>query len=504
MSQSQNLKFQNRATRPQADTFLHEDADEVPLCEIIAVTDHDRCGEHAVDRGGYRDSLHGVTSETAALAISRLDAPHSSKTMSNIVTRRQFVNQGALGLMSAVLPVGTALTAAAGAPSGDDGEIRSVCESVLAYLLRVQDFKAGEYHGSFWSEKAYHGPLLDYHAGGSHHHRSAGSAALALWLIGQKRNDADLKRRAEAAFDWLAARQRPSGGYLEIQNNEKPSDWERTGLEECSTIETAFVARGLGHALLLGLPPKKLYSDCLQRAGLWQLGIEWPPGSGVFPHHERSPHDTLNANLHAAETLMAAFKTSEIVFQRPVNIFQQGARRGVLHTLTQQAENGSFPYRSTGGSTINYTSLVLWCLLNIHDLLRDPMQPGAGRDLQLDAAAARRIAAFAPPDALRKAFDAATGFLRGCVDADGGLLWEKNETSTARHNLWTYVITYNVLRRIGGERNTEAASRLLKAILGKRTKSGLLPMRDRGEEITECAYMQADMLLFLLPFSRLV
>lgn len=437
------------------------------------------------------------------LLIEEALAIASINTMSNIVTRRQFVNKGALSLMSAALPAGLAKQAVAGESPGDDEKIRSVCESILAYLLRVQDFKAGEYHGSFWSEKAYHGPLLDYHAGGSHHHRSAGSAALSFWLIGLRRNDAELKHRAEAAFDWLAARQRPGGGYFEIQNNEKPSDWERTGLEECSTIETAFVARGLGHALLLGLPPKKLYSDCLQRAGLWQLGIEWPPGSGIFPHHERSPHDTLNANLHAAETLMAAFKASEMVFQRPVNIFQQGARRGVLHTLTLQSKDGSFPYRGTGGVTINYTSLVLWCLLNIHDLLRDPIQPGAGRDLQLDADA-RRIAAFAPPDALRKAFDSATGFLRGCVDADGGLLWEKNETSTARHNLWTYVITYNVLRRIGGERNTETAARLLKTILGKRTKSGLLPMRDRGEEITECAYMQADMLLFLLPFSGLV
>ena len=264
------------------------------------------------------------------------------------------------------------------------------------------------------------------------------------------------------------------------------------------------MVRGLGHALLLGLPPKKLYSDCLQRAGHWQLGIEWPPGSGVFPHHERSPHDTLNANLHAAETLMAAFKASEKVFQRPLNIFYQGACRSVLHTLTLQSKNGCFPYRSTGDMTINYTSLVLWCLLNILDLLRDPMQPGADWDLNIEGAAGRRIAAFAPLDALKKAFDGATGFLCDCVDANGNLLWEKNETSTAKYNLWTYVITYNVLRRIGGERNAETASRLLKTILGKRTKSGLLPMRDRGEEITECAFMQADMLLFLLPFSGLV
>lgn len=417
------------------------------------------------------------------------------------LTRRQFVGRGALSLAASVLPRVFAEEAGAATPAQDSGEVCSVCESILDYLLRAQDFKPGEYYGSFWSEKAYHGPLLNYHAGGSHHHRSAGSAGLALWLVGRKRGDAELKRRAEAAFDWLAARQRPSGGYFEVQNNEKPSDWERTGLEECSTIETAFVARGLGHALLLGLPPKKLYSDCLQRAGLWQLGIEWPAGSGLFPHHERSPYDCLNANLHAAETLMAAFKASEKVFQRPVSIFYEGARRSVLHTLTLQSMNGCFPYRSTGGMTINYTSLVLWCLLNILDLLRDPMQPGAGRDLD---ATSKRIAVFVPLDALKKALDDATAFLCGCVDGSGNFLWEKNETSTAKYNLWTYVITCNVLRRIGGERNLETASRLWKRILAKRTKSGLLPMRDRGEEITECAFMQADMLLFLLPFSGLV
>ena len=70
--------------------------------------------------------------------------------------------------------------------------------------------------------------------------------------------------------------------------------------------------------------------------------------------------------------------------------------------------------------------------------------------------------------------------------------------------MWTYAITYNVLRRVGGERNEAAAARLLRALLSRRTQSGLLPMRDRGEEITECAFMQADMLLFLLPFSGLV
>lgn len=76
-------------------------------------------------------------------------------------------------------------------------EIRN---AILDYLVGCQDFTPGEFYGSFWSEKAYHGPLLDYHAGGSHHHRAAGSAALAFWRIGRARNDPGLLRRAEAAF----------------------------------------------------------------------------------------------------------------------------------------------------------------------------------------------------------------------------------------------------------------------------------------------------------------
>ncbi len=364
--------------------------------------------------------------------------------------------------------------------------IRETCEAILEYLVRVQDFAPGEYYGAFWSEKAYHGPLLDYHAGGSHHHRGAGSAGLALWLVGKQRGDADLMRRAEAAFDWLAARQRSSGGYLEIQNNEKPSDWELTGLEECSTIETAFVAHGLSHAILAGLPPKKWYSDCLQRAGHWQLSIEWPAGSGVFPHHERSPYDCLNANLHAAETLAGAFTALRGVYGRSLNLFYQGARRSVNHTLGLQWPDGCFPYRAGDGVTINYTALVMWCLRNTLDILPEPF--GAG---------------LAPAEAAAGALERGAAFLRGCVGSDGSLIWEPNETSTAKHNIWTYALTYNVLRRAGGVENAAAAGRLLGRLLAMRTPSGLLPMRDRGEEITECAYMQADMLLFLLPFSGL-
>ena len=363
-------------------------------------------------------------------------------------------------------------------------QISEVCECIVDYLMRSQDFSSGDYYGSFWSEKGYHGPLLDYHAGGSHHNRGAASAGLALWTVGKLRDDQDMMRRAELAFDWLAARQLPNGGYHEIQNNEIPADWEQTGLEECSTIALGFVAHGLGNALLQGLPGKKLYSDCLSRAGHWQLSIEWPPGSGIFPHHSRSPHDTLNGNTHAAEALAMAQLGVEKLTGRRLQIFYQGAKRAIRHTLTLQWPNGCMPYRDYGHITINYTSLVLWGILNVMDALPD----------------ARR-SDIAEPDALDQAKTKAGEFLRSCIANDGALLWEDNETSTAKYKTWTYILTYNVLMRIAGEENVQAASRLLGYALAMRTDSGLLPMRDRGEEITECLYQQADVLLFLLPFS---
>jgi hypothetical protein len=360
----------------------------------------------------------------------------------------------------------------------------AISTDIQRYLMRCHETRPGEYYGSFWSAKAYHGPLLDYHAGGSHHQRTAGSAGLGLWLAGQSEGSPEMLRAAELAFDWLAARQRPRGGYPEIQNNEQPSDWEFTGLEELSTIETAFVIHGLAQALLHGLAPKKSYMDVLQRAAHWQLSSEWPAGSGVFPHHERSPYNTLNANLHAAETLAGAYTALEQVYGRRLNLFLEGARRAIARTLSCQWEDGCFPYREGAGVTINYTSLVLWCLQNILDTV-----PAGGRRV------------LATTGDLAAAAERACGFLRRGVDAAGRLRWEENESSTAKHNLWTYLITANVLCRQGGDDNQQVATTLLEYAFSLRTTSGLLPMRDRGEEITECAFMQADMLLFLLPLT---
>lgn len=359
--------------------------------------------------------------------------------------------------------------------------LHNLRSSIAEYLVRVQDFSPGEYFASFWSEKAYHGPLLDYHAGGSHHHRGCGSAALALWMLGKEKQDTDMMHKAEMAFDWLAARQHVRGGWFEIQNNEKPSNWENTGLEELSTIESAFVIHGLGNALLQGLPAKKSYRDCLLKAGLWFLSIEWPAGSGIFPHHERSPYDTLNADLHAAESLALTAVVMQKIYHQNTNLFLQGARRSVAHALPIQWENGCIPYRAAGESTINYTALVLWCLINANDILPE-----------LQLADKEQLSAYQQK---------ACAFLRSSIQSDGSFLWEEYETSSAKYNMWTYFITLNVLCRIGGAENRKAAEQLFSFIQTKITASGLPPMRDRGEEITECAFMQADILLFLLPLS---
>jgi len=364
--------------------------------------------------------------------------------------------------------------------------IKGLADNICAYLQRVQDFTPGEYYGSFWSEKAYHGPLLDYNAGGAHHHRGCGSAALALWLLGQKNNDSKLMHRAELAFDWLVARQHERGGWFEIQNNEKPSDWEGTGLEELSTISTSFAVHGLATALLHGLPPKKSYKDCLLKAGMWFLSIEWPAGSGIFPHHERSPYDTLNANMHSVESLVLAATVLSDVYKQNVNLFQQAARRSLVHTLALQWDNGCLPYRAQGGITINYTSLVLWCLLNADEVLPERLKKAPQ-------------AYWAEPAAIKAFLNKSCEFLRNCVNPDGSLKWEEFESSSAKYNMWTYFITANVLMRIGGDANKKTAEILLDFIESKNTESGLPPMRDRGEEITECAFMQADILLFSLP-----
>ena len=368
--------------------------------------------------------------------------------------------------------------------------MKKLMTAILQYLKEAQVLKAGRYYGSIWSEKAWHAPGPDWNKGGAHHYRSAGSTGLAFWRAGEH-------QRAEQAFDWLVSCQNPRGGWAEIQNNDRPSDWEYTGEEELSTIETSFAIRGLASAILLGLPPKKSYLDSLRKAGLWLLGMETPVWSGVFPHHERSPFDTPNATMHACEALSLIYRALHSVYGIPVHIFRMGAVRAFRHILSQQQKDGNIPYRffdgklisfdlkpvppqdapyqAFSGITINYTALVLYLMLNIMEL----------GDYDPEAEGKKQAEEF-----LRKGND----FLVHSIAPDGSLRWDEFETSSAKHNLWTCVLVWNVLVRSG---RSEAAGRLKSKILSLQTRDGLLPMRDDDSSVTRCAYMQADMYLFL-------
>ena len=140
------------------------------------------------------------TTPTPKLKSSHLpeDAFSSAlKEVTRVRDRRAFVRTLGIGAVSFAAPRGFAAEDDPTQPAkSETAEIDSICERIFDYLLECQDFTPGEYYGSFWSEKGYHGPLLDYDAGGSHHHRTAGSGGLALWLLGLKRDDAELKHRA--------------------------------------------------------------------------------------------------------------------------------------------------------------------------------------------------------------------------------------------------------------------------------------------------------------------
>ena len=131
--------------------------------------------------------------------------------------------------------------------------------------------------------------------------------------------------------------------------------------------------------------------------------------------------------------------------------------------------------------TINYTALVLWCFLNTLELLPKDICQRILPDIK----------------SINHRFVRAASFITSSICENGQLKWDENDTTTAIHNMWTYAISYNVLMRIGGDDNYAAAGRLKDYMTDKITPCGLLPMRDEGEDITHCLFMQADVGLFL-------
>ena len=365
-------------------------------------------------------------------------------------------------------------------------------DSTTQYLLAAQEMD-GPYRGAIWSEKAYHNPLLDHHAGGSHHYRTPGPAAACFARQASGERGALLNERACLALDWVCGRQHPDGALDEITNNEAPSRWHGD-VREASTISLALAVHGLAEAIRAGLPCKPEWRRFLTQAARWQLTAESPVGSGNFLHSGGYPPEKviLNACAHAAETLLSASDLGEGSGEEQAD-WLQAAIRALEQVLRCQADDGAYPYSDLpGDTTISYTAAVCWCLQNVQG--HRALAPIAG---QLDASCARAI-----------------DFLGTMVDDAGCLRWEPYETHGQKFRTYPMVMTARVLARAGRQDTARRILGYLEDLYDP--QRGLLRVLDIplgqtvtifghrlfGEKIFEVAFNQADMLESLLDLRE--
>ncbi len=362
-------------------------------------------------------------------------------------------------------------------------DLDDLITGLARYFLTCQE-DAGPYAGSFWSELAYHIPLLDYRAGGSHHNRTVGSAALALMRLHDQLSLQDANARAERAFDWIVTRQHEDGGMFEITNNDQPSqfhlDYER------SSISLGMVCLGLYAALGIGLPRKDVYIHFLQQAARWQLTVETDPGN--FLHTEGYPPDKLilNGSAHAAETLLVGAAVSENTEESEE--FRAGAARAIAATMACQRDNGMLPYsRYENDNSISYTATVCWVFQNLID--------------------ARLM-----PQELREMVEAgllrAATFIAGCVRDDGSMDWDTWENHGQKYHTWVYGMVARSLAWHEDEALRDCARSMISFVRRELYDTGLqlcrlydFPVGEervvcgqtvKSEEFYECAYHQAD------------
>ena len=376
-------------------------------------------------------------------------------------------------------------------------QLDAMIAGLIDYLVRAQeDEDAGEYAGSFWSELAYHIPLLDYQAGGSHHNRTVGSAALAFVKRAGSSPHDDLRERAERALDWICTRQHEDGGIFEITNNDQPSqfhlDYER------SSISLGIVTHGMAGCFRLGLPTKDAWVRFLRKAAQWQLDVETDPGN--FLHTEGYPEDKLiiNASAHAAETLLVGMAVAETAEDRVA--FREGAVRAVEAILRTQRDNGMLPYSNyEGDNSVSYTATVAWVLQNLLDQGILPM------DLREEV----------PPH-----LDRAAAFLAEQINEDGSIAWEPWENHGQKYHTWVYGLMARVLAWHDNSGWRDAAARLVGFVYEELfdEAKGLPRLYDfpvgeerkicgrtvRAEGLYECAYHQADMLDCLVDVRELL
>jgi hypothetical protein len=366
---------------------------------------------------------------------------------------------------------------------------------LIDYLVGAQE-EDGEFAGAFWSELAYHIPLLDYRAGGSHHNRTAGSAALAFYKWADESSHDDLRERAHRAFDWVVTRQHEDGGLFEITNNDCPSQFH---LEyERSSISLGMVTHGMVGCMQNGLPAREAWVQFLRKAAGWQLTVETDPGN--FLHSEGYPEDKLilNASAHAAETLVAGMAVA--VDRESRLAFREGAVRAVEAILKLQRENGMFPYSSyEGDNSVSYTATVCWVLQNLKD---QRMLPG---DLY---------------DGVDEPIERACAFLADQVNEDGSIAWEPWENHGQKYHTWVYGLMARTLAWRDDDQLRDAAGRLVDFLHRElfNEEKALPRLYDfpvgeereicgrtvRAEGLHECAYHQADLLDCLVDVRGLL
>ncbi|MFW5868028.1 MAG: prenyltransferase/squalene oxidase repeat-containing protein [Armatimonadota bacterium] len=382
-----------------------------------------------------------------------------------------------------------------GSPAACHSALEEMIRGLIDYLVSAQESE-GQFAGSFWSELAYHIPHLDYRAGGSHHNRTVGSAALAFIKRAEVSPHHDLRERAIRAFDWVVTRQHEDGGLFEITNNDRPSqfhlDYER------SSISLGIVTHGMCGCMQRSLPTKEAWLQFLRKAAHWQLTVETDPGN--FLHTEGYPEDKLilNASAHAAETLLVGMAVAEN--RRDRVAFRKGAARAVDAIIALQRDNGMFPYSNyEGDNSVSYTATVAWVLQNLLDQRSLPM------DLR---------------DEVTGPIERAAAFLAEQVNDDGSIAWEPWENHGQKYHTWVYALMARALAWHDNEDYHDAAARLVSFVHRELfdRETGLPRLYDfpigeerticgktvRAEGFFRCAYHQADLLDCLVDVQRLL
>lgn len=371
--------------------------------------------------------------------------------------------------------------------------LADLVEGGARYLAGAQE-GSGPFAGAIWSELAYHVPYFDYHAGGSHHCRTPGSGGLAFMKLADRFPGLELRGRAERAYDWVCTCQHEDGGIFEITNNEKPSqfhlDYER------SAVSLGMVTQGMFKALALGLTRKPRYIDFLTRAAEWQMTVEVSPGN--FLHSEGYPEQymILNANAHAAETLLIGAGLTDDA--ETARAWRAGADRALRTMLAAQRESGMLPYRRPDEEqhTISYTATCVWVLQNLID------------------------AGMLPREAVEPQIQHASSFLADSVDAEGRIMWEGREVHGQKYHTWVYGM---VMRCLAWWREPELDAVVQRAVMFVHNELfnadvGLARLYDfpLGEtrvvcghqciaaEEYACAFNQADMLDCLVDVDLLL